>query len=41
VKLHFAFERFLANQVRQTFGFIGTPIWFKTRPRNKRTPSQD
>jgi len=36
VKLHFAFERFLANQIRATFGFIGTPIWFKTRPRNKK-----
>ena len=40
VKLHFAFERFLANQIRQTFGFIGTPIWFKTRPRNKKQPEQ-
>ena len=40
VKLHFAFERFLANQIRATFGFIGTPIWFKTRPRNKKTPSE-
>jgi len=37
VKLHFAFERFLANQIRAAFGFIGTPIWFKTRPRNKKT----
>jgi GTP-binding protein len=36
VKLHFSFERFLANQIRATFGFIGTPIWFKTRPRNKK-----
>ncbi len=36
VKLHFAFERFLANQIRATFGFIGAPIWFKTRPRNKK-----
>ena len=36
VKLHFAFERFLANQIRETFGFIGSPIWFKTRPRNKK-----
>jgi GTP-binding protein len=37
VKLHFAFERFLANQIRAAFGFIGTPIWFKSRPRNKKT----
>jgi len=36
VKLHFAFERFLANQIREAFGFIGAPIWFKTRPRNKK-----
>ena len=36
VKLHFAFERFLANQIRANFGFIGAPIWFKTRPRNKK-----
>jgi GTPase len=34
VKLHFAFERFLENQIRAAFGFKGTPIWFKVRPRN-------
>ena len=38
VKLHFAFERFLANQIRAAFGFIGSPIWFKTHPRNKKPP---
>jgi GTP-binding protein len=38
VKLHFAFERFLANQIRAAFGFIGSPIWFKTHPRNKKIP---
>jgi GTP-binding protein len=37
VKLHFAFERFLANQIRVALDFIGFPIWFKTRPRNKKT----
>ena len=37
-KLHFAFERFLANQIRAAFGFIGSPIWFKTHPRNKKSP---
>ena len=31
VKLHFAFERFLENQIRAAFGFEGTPIWFKVR----------
>jgi GTP-binding protein len=40
VKLHFAFERFLANQIRENFGFIGSPIWFKTRPRNKKKPEE-
>jgi GTP-binding protein len=34
VKLHFAFQRFLENQIRQAFGFEGTPIWFKMRARN-------
>jgi GTP-binding protein len=34
VQLHFSFERFLENQIRQAFGFKGTPIWFKVRPRN-------
>jgi GTP-binding protein len=33
VKLHFAFERFLENQIRLAFGFKGTPIWFKVRAR--------
>jgi GTP-binding protein len=33
VKLHFAFERFLGNQIRDAFGFKGTPIWFKVRAR--------
>jgi GTP-binding protein len=32
VKLHFAFERFLENQIRAAFGFEGAPIWFKVRP---------
>jgi GTPase len=33
VKLHFAFERFLENQIRAAFGFKGTPVWFKVRER--------
>jgi GTP-binding protein len=33
VTLHFAFERFLENQIRAAFGFEGTPIWFKVRAR--------
>ncbi len=34
VKLHFAFERFLENQIRASFGFEGTPVWFKVKARN-------
>jgi GTP-binding protein len=33
VKLHFAFERFLENQIREAFGFEGTPVWFKVKAR--------
>ena len=31
VKLHFSFERFIENQIRRAFGFVGTPIWIKSR----------
>ncbi|HLH09881.1 MAG TPA: ribosome biogenesis GTPase Der [Terriglobales bacterium] len=34
VKLHFSYERFIENQIRAAFGFVGTPIWIKTRARN-------
>ena len=34
VKLHFSYQRFLENQIRAAFGFVGTPIWIKNRPRN-------
>jgi GTP-binding protein len=34
VKLHFSYQRFLENQIRQAFGFVGTPIWIKNRARN-------
>ena len=34
IQLHFSFERFLENQIREAFGFKGTPIWFKLRARN-------
>ncbi len=33
VKLHFSYERFLENQIRHAFGFLGTPIWIKNRAR--------
>ena len=36
VKLHFSYERFLQNLIRERFRFIGSPIWFKLRPRNKK-----
>ena len=36
VKLHFSYERFLENEIRKAFGFEGTPIWIKVRPRHKR-----
>ncbi len=35
VKLHFAYQRFLENQIRDAFGFVGSPIWIKTRARNE------
>jgi GTP-binding protein len=34
VKLHFSYQRFLENQIRKSFGFVGTPIWIKNRARN-------
>jgi len=30
-KLHFSFERFLENRIRERFGFLGTPIVIKSR----------
>jgi GTP-binding protein len=33
-KLHFSYQRFLENQIREAFGFLGTPIWIKNRARN-------
>ncbi len=34
VKLHFSYQRFIENQIRDAFEFVGTPIWIKTRARN-------
>ncbi len=34
VKLHFAYERFLENQIRKAFGFVGTPIRIINRARD-------
>lgn len=36
VKLHFSYERFLGNEIRKAFKFIGSPIWFKVKARNKK-----
>jgi GTP-binding protein len=33
VKLHFSYQRFLENQIRKEFGFVGSPIWIKVRAR--------
>jgi GTP-binding protein len=35
VKLHFAYQRFLENQIREAFGFVGSPIWIKNRARHE------
>ncbi|HET9783830.1 MAG TPA: ribosome biogenesis GTPase Der [Terriglobales bacterium] len=37
--LHFAYRRFLENQLRQAFGFEGTPLLLKTRI-GKQTPAR-
>ena len=34
VKLHFSYQRFLENQIRRAFAFVGTPIWIKVRARH-------
>ena len=34
VKLHFSYQRFIENQLRRAFGFVGTPIWIKNRSRD-------
>lgn len=34
VKLHFSYQRFLENQLRKAFGFLGSPIWIKNRARD-------
>jgi GTPase len=34
--LHFSYERFLVNQLRERFGFIGTPIRLQVRRRRER-----
>jgi GTP-binding protein len=36
VKLHFAYQRFLDNQIREAFEFEGTPIWMKISARKRK-----
>ena len=35
-KLHFSYERFLENRLRETYGFFGTPIRIQVRGRRTR-----
>ena len=35
VKLHFSYERFLINKLRESFGLEGSPIRIQVRRRNK------
>ena len=41
--LHFAYQRFLENQLRETFGFVGTPVrWVqRMRKRNERESQEE
>jgi len=34
-KIHFSYVRYLENQIRQAYGFVGTPIRFRLRDRRK------
>jgi GTP-binding protein len=34
--LHFSYERFLINRLREAFGFMGTPIRLQIRRRQGR-----
>src|SRR5947207_15203009 len=34
VKLNFSYQRFIENQLRRVFVFVGTPIWIKNRARD-------
>ncbi|HZS71653.1 MAG TPA: ribosome biogenesis GTPase Der [Candidatus Acidoferrum sp.] len=38
--LHFSYERFLENQLRDRFGFLGTPVRFVQRVRKRSRPAQ-
>ncbi len=36
--IHFSYERFLQNQLRERYGFHGTPVWLKFRRSRKERP---
>lgn len=36
-KLHFSYERFLENRIREQFGFVGTPLRITVRKRSRET----
>jgi len=36
MKLHFSYERYIENRIREAFGFLGTPIRIRVRAREKR-----
>ena len=35
--LHFSYERYLVNKLREQFGFMGTPVRLQVRRRTKRS----
>jgi GTPase len=37
---HFSYERFLVNQLREAFGFVGTPIRLQVRARRRKGPEK-
>lgn len=36
--VHFTYQRFLENQIRESYGFLGTPIRLVFRPRREKSP---
>jgi GTP-binding protein len=39
-RLHFSYERFLENQLRESFDFAGTPVRFLQRLKERRAPAR-
>jgi GTP-binding protein len=35
--VHFSYERYLENQIRKAYGFLGTPLRLSFRPRSRAT----